>query len=156
MKTSIAEVSSVIHLLFLLELTLMRLPNWTSKKRHQSSSVSCPHGESQEGFCETVFHQNHRKSCFKHSQRCEPGTQIWLCLNRCSTWGGSHYECRRELKSAGLSASLALRLNLWPITHCAEAIRQERTLPLALSGQFAWRLRRCSEWADAFWEAIKK
>lgn len=61
-----------------------------------------------------------------------------------------------ELKSAGLSASLALGLNLWPITHCAQPIRQERTLPLVLWGQFAWRLRRCSEWADAFREAEKK
>lgn len=61
-----------------------------------------------------------------------------------------------ELKSAGLSASLALGLNLWPITHCAQPIRQERTLPLVLWGQFAWRLRRCSEWADAFREEEKK
>lgn len=149
---------AVIHLLFLLELWLIRWPNFTSKRRQQSTSVSCPLGKSQGGLCEKVSHRSHRKSWFEHSQRCEPGTQA---SNNDCAWTGAAHEAAHiasvggELRSAGLSASLALRLNLWPITHCAEPIRQERTLPLVLRGQFARRLRRCAEWADAFWEAEK-
>lgn len=119
------------------------------KRRQQSSSAKCflsTWWESRGGR----FPSQPQKKLFQTFK------EVWIrytslqCEVACTTSVGG------EPRSAGLSVSLALRLNLWPITHCAEPIRQERTLPLALRGQLTWRLRRRSEWADTFWEAKKK